>query len=50
MSTYLKWNEDSDSTQGGQFMHEATNEPGVCTQPRHVEAAVTRTRLGNDSN
>ncbi|XDV11309.1 hypothetical protein PO909_000279 [Leuciscus waleckii] len=38
--------QDSDSIQGGQFKHGVAKEPVVCTQPRHVDAAVTQTRLG----
>ncbi len=38
--------QDSNSTQGEQVMDEVTKEPVVCTQPRHVEAEITRTRLG----
>lgn len=38
--------QDSNSTQGEQVTDEVTKEPVVCTQPRHVEAEITRTRLG----
>ncbi|RXN16245.1 gypsy retrotransposon integrase 1 [Labeo rohita] len=38
--------QDSNLTQREQVTDEVTKEPVVCTQPRHVEAAVTRTRLG----
>ncbi|KAL0152835.1 hypothetical protein M9458_051856, partial [Cirrhinus mrigala] len=37
--------QDSNLTQGDQVTDEVTKEPVVCTQPRHVEAAVTQ-RLG----
>lgn len=37
---------DPNLTQGEQVTDEVTEEPVVCTQPRHVDAAVTRTRLG----
>lgn len=38
--------QDSDSTQREQFTDDVIKEPVVCTQPRHVETAVTHTRFG----